>query len=160
MRRSLMFARGVVSLHIAHVPGQKNLASNSRVSATSKLKETKRLQVHSFGHLRKTGGWGSYRLVHNPPLLGRKPSSVKSNHPHTLVPSAFREGYGMPRGGGCTSFLVRPIRFVSKPFVSPTYQISVPNSFVSPTCAKTGETPPCGKCRRADILDFSPYILR
>src|SRR5258708_3394075 len=160
MRRSLMFARGVVSLHIAHVPGQKNLASNSRVSITSKLIETKRLQVHSFGHLRKIRGWGSDRLVHNPPLLGRKPSSVKSNHPHTLVPSAFREGYAIPGEGGSTGFLVRPIRLVSNSFVSPTYQISVRNSFVSPTYAKTGGTPPCGKCRRADIFDFSPYFWR
>src|SRR5258708_40203514 len=142
-----MFARGKVLLYTALPPAPKSLAAKHSVSAPSKLIETKRLQVHSFGHLRKTGGWGSYRLVHNPPLLGRKPSSVKSNHPHTLVPSASREGYGMPRGGGCTSFLVRPIRFVSKPFVSPTY-------------AKTGGSPPCGKCRRADIFDFSPYILR
>src|SRR5260370_39983210 len=57
-----MFARGVVSLHIAHVPGQKNLASNSCVSITSKLIETKPLQVLYFGHLRKTGGWGNYQL--------------------------------------------------------------------------------------------------
>src|SRR5258706_2064440 len=155
-----MFARGKVLLYTALPPAPKSLAAKSSVSATSKLIETKRLKVHSLGHLRKTGGWGSYRLVHNPPLLGRKPSSVKSNHPHTLVPSAFREGFGMPRGGGCTSFLVIPIRFVSKPFVSPTYQISVHNSFVSPTYAKTRGSPPCGKCRRADIFDFSPYILR
>ena len=38
------------------------------------------LQLHHFGHLRKTGGRGSYRLVHTSPLLGRKPSSVKSNY--------------------------------------------------------------------------------
>src|SRR5258708_39669373 len=58
-----MFARGVVSLHIAHVPGQKNLASNSCVSITSKLIETKPLQVLYFGHLRKTGGWGNYLML-------------------------------------------------------------------------------------------------
>src|SRR5882762_2826529 len=62
----------------------------------------------------------------------------KSNHSRT---------YRIPRGRGCTSFLVRPIR-------------RVPKSFVSPTYAKTGGTPPCGKCRRADIFDFSPYFLR
>ena len=64
-----MFARGVVSLHTAHPPASKNLASNSRVSITYKLIQTKGLQVYCFGHLRKTGGWGSYRMVHRRPLL-------------------------------------------------------------------------------------------
>src|ERR1700719_988316 len=74
--------------------------------------------------------------------------------------SNYSRTYEIPGGGGCTGFLVRPIRRVSKPFVSPTYQISARNSFVSPTYAKTGEWSPCGKCRRADIFDFSPYIFR
>src|ERR1700731_1412570 len=87
-----MFARGVVYLHAAHLPVPKSLAAKSTVSVTSKLIEIKGLQLHYFGHLRKTGGRGSYRLVHTSPHLGRKPSSVKSNHSHTLVPSAFREG--------------------------------------------------------------------
>src|SRR6201988_1701421 len=48
--------------------------------------------------------------------------------------------------------------FPSKPFVSPAYKINVRNSFVSPTYAKTGGVHPAQKCRRADILDFSPDI--
>ena len=55
--------------------------------------------------------------------------------------------------------------FPSKPSVSPTCKITVRNSFVSPTYAKTGGWAPSGsktlkfclKCRRADILSlFSP----
>jgi hypothetical protein len=75
-----MFARGVVYLHAAHLPVPKSLAAKSSVSVSSKLIEIKGLQILHFGHLRKTGGRGSYRLVHISPLPGRKPSSVKSNH--------------------------------------------------------------------------------
>src|SRR6266481_2642095 len=53
-----MFARGVVSLHTAHLPVQKTLASKSLVSITSKLIQNKGLQVLHSGHLRKTGGRG------------------------------------------------------------------------------------------------------
>jgi hypothetical protein len=83
------------------------------------------------------------------PTLARP--SRKSNHSRT---------YRVPWGGGCTGFLVRPIRLVPKPFVSPAYKISVRNSFVSPTYTKTGGYTLPPKCRRADIFDFSPYILR
>jgi len=58
------FARGGVSLQTAHLPAQKSLAVKSRVSISLKLIEIKGLQLHCFGHLRKTGGRGSYRLVH------------------------------------------------------------------------------------------------
>ena len=75
----------------------------------------------------------------------------KSNHSRT---------YELPGGGGCTGSIVRPIRRASKPFVSATYAHFARNSLVSHTYAKTGGYTPCGKCRRADILDFSPYILR
>jgi hypothetical protein len=68
------------------------------------------------------------------PTLARR--SRNSNHSRT---------YGIPGGRGCTGSLVRPIRRASKPFVSPTY-------------AKTEGYAPCGKCRRADIFDFSPYF--
>jgi hypothetical protein len=73
-----MFARGVISLHTAHLPVPKNLASKSRVSITSKLIETKGLQVLHFGHLRKTGGRGSYQLVHTAYLPLRKPHGTES----------------------------------------------------------------------------------
>jgi len=96
------------------------------------------------------------------PALARV--SRKSNHSRT---------YGVPGGGGCTGFLVRPIPRASKSFVSPACKISVRNSFASPTYAKTGgggtssqnSFPRSGlarqftrKCRRADIPDFPPHI--
>src|SRR4029077_8232991 len=72
------------------------------------------------------------------PTLARPPAN--SNYCRTCT---------MSRSGGCTGFLVRPIRRASRPFVSPTYQISVRNSFASPTYAKTGEcTPPKMSARR------------
>jgi len=53
-----MFARGVAYPHTAHLPVQKSSASKSPVSITSKLIQTKGLQVLHSGHLRKTGGRG------------------------------------------------------------------------------------------------------
>ena len=58
-----MFAREVLSLHTAHLPVPKTLTSKSRVSITSKLIQTKGLQALYFGHLRKTGGRGSYQFA-------------------------------------------------------------------------------------------------
>jgi hypothetical protein len=58
------FARGLVPLHTPPLLGRKPSSAKSRVSITSKLIETEGLQVPYFGHLRKTGGRGSYRLVH------------------------------------------------------------------------------------------------
>src|SRR5258707_4180606 len=52
-----------ISLHGAPFSVPKTLATNSRVSITSKLIETKRLQVLYSGHLRKTGGRGSYQFA-------------------------------------------------------------------------------------------------
>jgi len=170
------FARGLVYLHTLPPLGRKPSPAKSRVSITSKLIQSKGLQVQHFGHLRKTGGRGSYRLVHtthhpvrkSPPLTPELPTlarlSGKFNHSRT---------YARPGGGGCTGFLVRPIRRSSKSFVSPAYKISVRNSFASPTYAKTGgggtssqnSFPRSGlarqftrKCRRADIPDFPPHI--
>jgi hypothetical protein len=59
-----MFARGLVSLHTPPLLGRKSFEAKSRVSISSKLIEIKGLQLHYFGHLRKTGGRGSHRLVH------------------------------------------------------------------------------------------------
>jgi len=72
-----MLARGVVYLRAAcpersaffaarvlhrsrrvHLPDPKSLAAKSSVSISSKLIEIKGLQLHYFGHLRKTGGEG------------------------------------------------------------------------------------------------------
>ena len=59
-----MLARKLFSQCSAQLPDQKTLASKSCVSITSKLIENKAIQVLYSGHLRKTGGRGSYRLVH------------------------------------------------------------------------------------------------
>src|SRR5260221_12591040 len=91
-------------------------------------------------------------------VLSFHPASTPAsceNSPSPIIPalarispkSNYSRTYGIRPGGGCTGFLVGPIRLVSKSIASPTY-------------AKTGGCTPCGKCRRADILDFSPYILR
>ena len=53
-----MTARGLLSLYTAHLPVPKTLASKPCVSITCKLIENNRLQLHCFGHLRKTGGGG------------------------------------------------------------------------------------------------------
>ena len=74
------FAWGLVSLRTPPLLGRKSFKAKSHVSISSKLIQTKRLQVLYSGHLRKTGGRESYRLVHTLLLLGRKPSSVKSNY--------------------------------------------------------------------------------
>jgi len=66
-----MFARKAASLHTAHVPVPKSLAAKSRISTSSKLIETIGLQVLYFGHLRKTGGRGSYQLVQTGRMPGR-----------------------------------------------------------------------------------------
>src|SRR5882762_4961687 len=89
-----MFARGVLSLHTAcpelgrraplSVP--KTPTSKSRVSITSKLIETKRLQVLHSGHLRKTGGWGCYQFCQR---LFRSPSFPRSFPPISTLASLF-----------------------------------------------------------------------
>src|SRR5258708_16170724 len=58
------FAQGLVSLHTPPLLGRKLSSVKSRVSISSKLIESKGLQLQHFGHLRKTGGRGSYRMVH------------------------------------------------------------------------------------------------
>jgi hypothetical protein len=73
-----MVARGWVSLHTPPLLGRKPSSVKSRVSITSKLIEIKRLQVLYSGHLRKTGGGGSYRLVHATGYPVRKSPQRKS----------------------------------------------------------------------------------
>ena len=82
-----MFARGVVYLYAAHLPVPKSLAAKSTVSISSKLIEIKRLQLLYFGHLRKTGGRGSYRLVHTLPLLDRNSLPLSPIIPTLARPS-------------------------------------------------------------------------
>src|SRR6267378_2741035 len=81
-----MFTRGVLSLHTAPLSVPKTPTSKSRVSITSKLIENKPLQVLSFGHLRKTGGWGSYPLCQQE--FG-SPSFPRSFPPISTLASPF-----------------------------------------------------------------------
>src|SRR5258705_10348897 len=95
-----MFARGVVYLHAEHLPVPKSLSAKSRVSLTSKLIETKGLQVLHFGHLRKTGGRGSYRLGDRPggwltDWAGRIPDMVNESRGEPQM-DAESEAYVAP----------------------------------------------------------------
>jgi len=59
-----MLSRGWACLNNPLLLGLKFLSVKSSISITYELIESRRLQLHYFGHLRKTGGRGSYRLVH------------------------------------------------------------------------------------------------
>ncbi len=82
-----MFARGVLSPHTAQLPVQKTLATNPRISITSKLIETKRLQALYSGHLRKTGGRGSYHMVNTTFLVVQTGLALKSSYSRTGHPT-------------------------------------------------------------------------
>src|SRR5882762_11813296 len=137
-----MFARRVLSLHTALLPVPKTLPSKPCVSITSKLIETMGLQVLYFGHLRKTGGRGSYQLYYT---TSGSPLPLPFANLSALRASALALLFSRPELSTVGCWLTA---------------VSLRNSFVSPTYAKTGGHPPCGKCRRADIFDFSPYFLR
>ena len=127
-----MFARGLVSFHTAQLPVPKTLTSKSRISITSKLIETKGFQVHYFGHLRKTGGRG---VLLAPPERSRRviPISISSPLHLTQVEEPLPPTPLFPL-------------HTKIPLVSP---------FLPLHTRKQGGIPP-GKCRRADIFDFSP----
>src|SRR5579859_3646086 len=86
-----MFARGLVSLNTPPLLGRKSFEAKFCVSVSSKLIEIEGLQLYYFGHLRKTGGRGSYRLVHTAHLPVPESLSPKSNYSRT---------YAIPRGWG------------------------------------------------------------
>ena len=108
------FARGLVSLHTPPLLGRKPSSAKSRVSISSKLIEIKRLQPHYFGHLRKTGGRGSYQLPILHPLF--------PPHSPLACPGRSRRGHS-PSSISC---------------ISPAYELQPRMSLVSPTYAKTG----------------------
>src|SRR6266436_1569761 len=85
---TLSLSKGLSLFSAAHLPVSKSLAAKSSVSVTSKLIQTKGLQVLHFCHLRKTGGRGSYGLVHTPPLVLNIP--VSHNLPFPLPPAPCR----------------------------------------------------------------------
>src|SRR5258708_38827737 len=87
-----MFARGWACLRSAHLRAPKNLSAKPCVSLTSKLIEIKRLQVLYSGHLRKTGGRGSYQLVRISewgPLSFRRSDACNSADRQAEVPARF-----------------------------------------------------------------------
>src|SRR6266436_585945 len=81
-----MRARGVLPLQTVQLLVPKTLATNSRVSITSKLIENKPLQVLHSGHLRKTGGRGSYQFCQQ--AFG-SPSFPRSFPPISTLASLF-----------------------------------------------------------------------
>src|SRR5258708_385651 len=93
---ALSLSKGLSLFSAAHLPVPKSLSPKSSVSITSKVIQTKGLQLHYFGHLRKTGGRGSYRLVHTPPPVldvSYLTTSFSSFHP---PPVAFITQYPAP----------------------------------------------------------------
>src|SRR5258708_1221597 len=125
-----MFAREFLSLHTARLSFPKTLPSKSCVPLTSKLIQTKALQVLYSGHLRKTGGRGSYRLVHTAHHDFQRGLPAKSCYSRTYVTH---------RGWGYTGPQVRPL----------------PQIFCFPYIRKNGRIHPLQKCRRADIRSLS-----
>jgi hypothetical protein len=93
-----MFARGWACLHTAcpergrraHLLVPKTPAAKPRVSISSKLIENTRLQILYFGHLRKTGGRGSYQLPICRPLF--PPHSFTLSAGEGLTRRSFSEG--------------------------------------------------------------------
>ena len=119
-----MVSRGVAYLCVAPLSVPKNPAAKSRVSITYKLIESKGLQVHCFGHLRKTGGRGSYRLVHATRfslcILSSRISSKSLVSPTCkilagnsfLSPTYAKTGGGYPQKNvGAPTFLIFPLIF-------------------------------------------------
>src|SRR5260221_4563755 len=87
-----MIARGWVSLHPPPPPVPKIPSAKPCVSLTSKLIDIKRLQVLYSGHLRKTGGRGSYQLVQISewgPLSFRRLDACNSADRQAEVPARF-----------------------------------------------------------------------
>jgi hypothetical protein len=145
------FARGLVPLPTAcpergrRAPlfGRKHSSLKPRVSITYKLIQNKALQLHYFSHLRKTGGRGSYWFA----LSGSESPARRS----------FSEGGPLPPK------LAQGFRLIAYDcLLTPFFPLHTRHSAASPMfplhTQKQGGTPP-QKCRRADIFDFSPYIL-
>jgi hypothetical protein len=146
-----MFARGVVSLHTAHLPAPKTLTSKSRVSITSKLIQNTGLQALYSGHLRKTGGRGSYQLSILHPLF--------PPHSPLVYPEPSRRVYPESSRRACPPQHQRRRATSSISCISPTYGIKPRISFVSPTYAKTGECTPRKNVGAPTFLIF-PLIFR
>src|SRR6267378_7238859 len=83
---TLSLSKGLSLFSAGHLPVPKSLSAKSSVSVTSKLIQTKGLQVLHFGHLRKTGGRGSSKsLISQPPFPPSAPPCLL----HHTVPRAY-----------------------------------------------------------------------
>src|SRR5258706_2125852 len=82
-----MFARGLVSLHNPPLLGRNPSSAKPCISITSKLIEIKRLQLHYFGHLRKTGGEGVLNIPYLTTSFSffRSPLSLSSHSTPRLL---------------------------------------------------------------------------
>ena len=127
------FARGSVSLNTPPLLGQKSFEAKFCVSISSKLIETKRLQDHYFGHLRKTGGRGSYRLVHTAYLRLQKTSwNEVQSFPHAC-PERLSRGMRDTPGVGDISW--SNLQASLKNVGAPTFPLS-PNFFLCSSVAR------------------------
>ena len=127
------FARGLVSLHTVHLSVPKTIASKSCVSITSKLIQTKGLQVLYFGHLRKTGGRGSYQLVHIAYLPLRNPPGTESKV-SAIVCRLTADSFAL------------------NPFLSHHSKTRAHNSFCLISLHKTGGIPPAWSYHVSSVL--------
>jgi len=164
------FARGVVYLHAAcpersaffaprvlhrgrRAPllGREPPSVKSRVSISSKLIEIKGLQLQHFGHLRKTGGRGSYQLTTRHPLfpphspLACPPQLQRRRVTRLLLSPLF------PLHTNSTLVCLLFPLLTQKRGVG---GMSSQNSFLRSRLFR----PFTQKCRRAEIFDFSHYF--
>jgi hypothetical protein len=166
------FARGWAYLHIPPILGPKPPSAKSRIPISSKLIENKRFQVLYFGHLRKTGGWGSYghptKDVHPEPAEGLFSDSPLSYWPTKMTPT------NTPVKNSLHSFLrtqhlplARPPqlqrRRVTRLLLSPLFPLHTDPSLVCllfPLLTqKQGGTPPAKNVGAPTFLIF-PLIFR
>src|ERR1700739_913014 len=126
-----MFARGLLSFHLAPFPGSQTNLLSPIISTLARPsgKSNRRYHFHD------TQGGVSCCQPHSDHYVSLQPPGYQRSAKH-------RE-------------LSRP-----KLFPSPAYKRVTGHSFVSPAYAKTGGCTLPRKCRRADIFDFFPYILR
>ena len=136
---ALSVVEGSVSYSSPPLLGRKHSSVKSRVSISSKLIVIKGLQLHYFGHLRKTGGRGSYRVVHRRLLPAIDSSASPARHApahrsfsgggpllptplfplHTRIPlvSPFfpllmqKQGVYLAENVGAPTFLIFPLIF-------------------------------------------------
>jgi hypothetical protein len=165
------FARGLVPLHNPPLFGRKPSSVKSRVSITYKLIQNKGLQVPYFDHLQKTGGRGSYRLVHaaHHPAELRPHAPVRPSQKRTSPLPAVSANLCVLSASALDFVFVRSSLSANGCLLSPLFPLhtrSCPVSLLVPLhTQKQGDTPPqkcrraaCLARRRADIFDFSPYI--